>query len=219
MRGRTISMALTAILVAATFSALGRAQESALPAKASPAVVPTGTRFLVGLDDNLSTKSDQPGQSFRAKTLEPLETSDGTVLPPGAEVRGHISRVDPAGTAGRARLWLTFDDIRTPAGKAPLVAQVVSVPGEMAVKPGESREGEIEARMSYGKREMEAAGAGAAAGAAAGAKNGKRDAAIGAAIGGATAFLAASGFGRELELPKDTKLELELIRPLHLGRR
>jgi hypothetical protein len=219
MRGWTISIALTAILAAATLPALGHAQESAVPAKALPMAVPTGTRFLVGLDDNLSTKSDKPGQSFRAKTLEPLETPDGTVLPSGAEIRGHISRVEPAGTAGRARLWLTFDDIRTRGGKAPLVAQVVSVPGEMAVKPGESREGEIEARTNYGKREMEAAAAGAAAGAASEAKNGKKDAAIGAAIGGTSAFLAASGFGRELDLPKDTKLELELIRPLNLGRR
>lgn len=219
MRGRTISLALTAVLAAATFPALGRAQENALPAKALPAEVPTGTRFLVGLDDNLSTKSDNAGQSFRARTLEPLEMSDGTVLPASAEIRGHISRVDPAGQAGRARLWLSFDDIKTRGGKAPLIARVVSVPGEMAVQPGDSREGEIEARTSYGKREMEAAAAGAAAGASAGAKNGKKDAAIGAAIGGASAFLVASGFGRELELPKDTKLELELIRPLHLKRR
>jgi hypothetical protein len=159
MRGRKISTAVSAILAAATLAGMGRAQENAVPAKAF-AAVSTGTRFLVGLDDNLSTKSDKPGQSFRARTLEPLETPDGTVLPAGAEVRGHISRVDPAGQAGRARLWLTFDDIRTRGGKAPLVARVVSVPGEMAVKPGESREGEIEARTSYGSREMEAASSG-----------------------------------------------------------
>jgi hypothetical protein len=217
MRGRTISTAVTVILAAATLAGMGRAQENAVPAKAL-AAVSTGTRFLVGLDDNLSTKSDKSGQSFRARTLEPLETPDGTVLPAGAEVRGHISRVDPAGQAGRARLWLTFDDIRTRGGKAPLVARVVSVPGEMAVKQGESREGEIEARTSYGTREMEAAAEGAAAGAAAGAKNGKKDAAIDAAIGGTSAFLAASGFGRELDLPRDTKLELELTRPLYLAR-
>jgi hypothetical protein len=219
MRGRTICIALAAVLASSTLPVLVRAQESAPPAKALPAEVPTGTRFLVELHDNLSTKSDKPGQPFRAKTLEPLETSDGMVLPPGAEVRGHISRIEPAGAVGRARIWLTFDNVRTPAGKAPLIAQVVSVPGEMAVKPGESREGEIEARTSHGKREMEAAAAGAASGAAEGAKHGKKDAAIGAAIGGATAFLVASGFGQELELPKETKLELELTRPLYLARR
>jgi hypothetical protein len=55
---------------------------------------------------------------------------------------------------------------------------------------------------------------GTAAGAAA--HNGKA-AAMGAAAGGAAAFLASSGIGQEIDLPKGTKLELVLDRPLYLS--
>lgn len=185
-----------------------------------PSTVASGTRFLVRLENKLSTRKDKAGKKFKAKTLEPLATADGTVLPPGAEVRGHISRIEPGGLTGRARLWLSFDEIKTPWGKEPLIADVASVPGEHSVKAGDSREGEIEARTSKGTRELEAAAAGAAIGAVAGAVvKGGKGAGIGAAIGGAGGFLVASGYGQELELQKGTKLELELARPLYLARK
>ena len=60
---------------------------------------------------------------------------------------------------------------------------------------------------------LEATAAGAAMGSAAGvtAHNGKA-AATGAAAGGVAGFLASSGIGQELDLPKGTKLELVLDR-------
>ena len=194
-----------------------------MPARAqAPAssMVPNGTRFLVRLEDKLSTKKHKAGKKFKVKTAEPLQLSDGTLLKPGAEIRGHISRVEPAALTGRARLWLSFDEIKTPGGKVPIVASVVSVPGEHSVRAGESKEGEIEARTSKGKQEIQAAAIGAAIGAAAGAvAKGGKGAAIGAAVGGAAGFLIASGMGQELELQKGTKLELELDRPLYIARK
>src|SRR2546427_4920122 len=41
-----------------------------------------------------------------------LEAGSGIYLPSGAEIHGHISHVEPAGVAGRAKLWLTFDEIQ-----------------------------------------------------------------------------------------------------------
>jgi hypothetical protein len=181
--------------------------------------VPNGTHFLVGLKDELNTGKDKVNRKFEAKTLEPLESTNGNIIPPGARVRGHISRIEPAGTTGRARLWLTFDDIDTHHGRFPVVAFVSSVPGEFSVKPGESKEGEIEARTSNGTRDLEAAAGGAAIGAAAGAKaaHSGKGAAAGAAMGGLAGFLASSGFGQELDLQKGTKLDLVLDRPLYLN--
>ena len=189
-----------------------------LPHAATPnATVSQGTRFLVRLEDKLSTKKDKVGKKFSVKTAEPLTASDGTVLPPGAEIRGHISRIEPAAATGRARLWLTFDEIKLRSGKIPLVANVAGVPGEHSVRRGDSREGEIEARTSKGAQEIEAAAVGAAIGAAAGAAaKGGKGAAIGAVVGAATAFLIASGMGQELELQKGSKLELQLERPLYI---
>jgi hypothetical protein len=182
-------------------------------------VVPNGTHFLILLDDDLSTAKSKLNKKFDARTIEPLQTSNGYILPPGAKVRGHVSRIDPGGLIGGARLWLTFDDIDTTRGRLPLVAEVSSVPGNFSVRPGESREGEIEARTTSGKRELEAVAAGAVIGAAPGAAahNGK-DAAAGAAAGSVAAFLASSGLGHDLELPKGTKIDLVLDRPLYLGR-
>ncbi len=209
---------------AATLAAL--LSTAALPSPASAqaaqtssvsSTVPNGTRFLVRLEDELSTRKHKVNKKFKARTLEPLQTADGTILPPGADIRGHISRIEPAGLTGRARLWLTFDEIRAPAGKLPLVAEVVSVPGDHSVRPGESKEGEIEARTSKGRRDVEAAAAGAAIGAVVGATaKGGKGAGIGAAVGAATGFLISSGIGQELDLPKGTKLELELERPLYV---
>lgn len=181
--------------------------------------IPSGYHFLVGLDDELSTEKDKVNRKFEVKTLEPLQSTNGSVIPPGAKIRGHISRIEPAGTTGRARIWLTFDNIDTHHGRLPLVAFVSSVPGEFSVKPGESKEGEIEARTSNRNEDLEAAAGGAAMGAKAGARatHNAKGAAAGAAMGGLAGFLAASGFGQELDLQKGTKLDLVLDRPLYLN--
>ena len=212
---------LAALLVTAGFPATPPAQQSPAPsAGTAPSTVANGTRFLVRLEDELSTRKHKVNKKFKARTLEPLQTADGTLLPPGAEVRGHISRLEPAGLTGRARMWLTFDEIKTPFGKMPLVADVVSVPGDHSVRPGESKEGEIEARRSRSRQDIEAAAAGAAIGAVVGATaKGGKGAAIGAVIGGAAGFLVSTGIGQELDLPKGTKLELELSRPLYVARK
>src|ERR1700683_1810935 len=52
-----------------------------------PLQVQTGTRFLVSLQDALSTAVDKRGKRFTLRTLETLVTQDGTRLPPGAEIR------------------------------------------------------------------------------------------------------------------------------------
>jgi len=207
---------LTAILLG-TSVRKASAQEQP-PAPAQPAAaVPTGTRFLVRLDDELNTAKIQKNKRFKVHTLEPLEAGNGITIPTGAEIRGHVSGVEPGGVTGRARLWLTFDEIHAPSGTLPIIAEVAGVPGEHSVKQGDAKEGEIEARTSKGRREAESAAAGAAIGAAAGAKHGGgKGAAIGAAAGAAAGFLVSSGLGQELDLPKGTKLELELVRPLYL---
>jgi len=180
------------------------------------AVAP-GTKFLVRLDEELGTRGTQQNAKFRVKTLEPLEAGSGIYLPAGAEIRGHISHVEPAGVAGRAKLWLTFDEIHTKFGDLPIVAEVVDVPGEHSVKSGPKKEGLIEGRSSTQQDAAEAAAAGAAIGAVKGVRDkDKKEAAEAAALGALTAYLMESGRGHELNLPKGAKLELELERALYL---
>lgn len=188
------------------------------PAAARPAAaeaVPDGTRFLVRLDGELSTSKGKVNQKFEVRTLEPLETSGGYVLAPGAKLRGHISRIERGSITARAALWLTFDDIATRHGRLPVIAEVAGVPGDFSVRQDEKKQGVIEAR-SRRTQELEAA-AGAALGAAAGSgSHGSLGAAVGGAAGGAAGFGASSGNGQQVDLPKGTKLDLILERPLYL---
>lgn len=180
------------------------------------AVTP-GTKFLVRLEGDLGTKNKAENAKFKVRTLEPLEAGSGIYLPPGAQIIGHVSRVEPAGAGGWAKLWLTFDELRTKFGRLPIVAEVVSVPGDHSIKAGPVQEGKMEGRHSNQHDAAEAAAAGAAIGAIRGVKDkDKKEAAKGAALGAITAYLMESGRGHELHLPKGAKLELELERPLYL---
>lgn len=237
MKRRIMLLAVVAFLAAAGTPVFAQEQQSssaqqpeqneqATPSQPAPqdlppaaCMVPAGTRFLVGLQDKLNTNEDKAGKRFRARTLEPLTAADGSVLAPGAEIQGHIDKVEPAEKIGRARLWLTFDDIQTRAGQKPLMAQLIDAPGVRSIRVVYDHEGEIVVASSQRKRQEEAIAAGAFAGAAPGvvARNPK-EAAIGAGIGAVTAFMIASGLGQELTVEKDTKLELVLARPLPLRR-
>jgi len=174
--------------------------------------------FLVRLDQELNTGKNRIHEQFQVQTIEPLVASNGYILPVGTKIVGHISRIEPGGLTGRARVWLTFDDIETSKGAFPIVAEVSSVPGEFSVQTGEIEEGEITARNGKGSEVAEATAMGAAKGSAPGltSHNGK-EAAMGAAAGGMAAFLASSGIGQEIDLPKSTKLELVLNRPLYMN--
>ena len=190
-------------------------QRRSLPIEAY-AVAP-GTRFLVGLEQELSTRAVRQNQAFAVRTLEPLLAGQGIYLPAGAIIRGHVSRVEAAGKTGRAKLFLTFDEIRTRFGALPIVAEVASVPGDHSVKDGPLQEGLIEGRSSTQKDAAQAAAAGAAMGAMKGVQDkNKKEAAEGAAMGALEAYLIESGRGSELDLPKGAKLELELERALYL---
>jgi hypothetical protein len=217
--------AVTAIVILASFfmligthPALG--QDNALAGNnVPPNAVAQGTRFLIGLDGELGTKDSKHGDPFTGHTLEPLIAADGTGLPAGAEVRGHVDKVEAAGKTGRARMWLAFDDIRTPEGWKPIVAMVDDVPGIHSVRVNFNREGEIEASTTKRQEAVQAAAAGALVGAAPGimSKN-EKDAAMGAAAAAAAAYMVASGLGQEVTLEKSTKLELILERSLNFPR-
>ncbi len=182
------------------------------------AVAP-GTRFLVSLEQDVNTKVARQSQEIRVRTLEPLEAGQGFYLPAGEEIRGHISRVEPAGATGKAKLWLTFDEIHTRFGSLPIVAEVASVPGDHSIKSEPLQEGVIEGRSSTQRDAAEAAAAGAAMGTMKGVKDkDKKEAAECAAIAALEAYLMESGRGQELDLPKGAKLELKLERALYLVR-
>lgn len=219
MKRISVLPAMAALLILTLAAVLPVSAQEQSAASAAPNEVSSGTRFLVRLQGTLGTKDAKAGDHFTARTLEPLISADGTALRAGAEIRGHIDKIESAHKTGRARLWLTFDDIRTPDGWIPLVAMVDDVPGMHSIRVDYNREGEIEATSDKRQEALEAAAAGALVGAAPGvAAHDKKDAAMGAAVGAVTAFMVASNLGQELTIEKNTKLELILERSLYFGR-
>lgn len=212
-------MAALLALIFAPTSPMSAQDQSSDSGGTAPNEVAPGTRFLIRLDDELSTQNSKAGSRFHARTIARLASADGTALPAGAEVRGHVDKVEPAHKTGRARMWLTFDDIKTPDGWIPLVAMVDDVPGVHSIHVDYDREGEIESSSSKRQDAFEAAAAGALVGAAAGvASHNGKDAAMGAAVAAATAYMVTSGLGQELTLQRDTKIEIILERSLYFGR-
>ena len=192
-------------------------QRHGFPAEAF-AVAP-GTRFLVQMEDDLNTGETRSRTHFRVRTLEPLEADRGIYLPAGAEIQAHVSRVQPAEIAGRARIWLTFDVVKTHFGPLPIVANVISIPGDHSLQVRDHAEGIVEEKNSTEDAALKAAGEAAGRGALPGVKHkNAKEAAEGAAVAALAAYMLEAGRGHELSIPKGAKLELELERSLYLVR-
>jgi hypothetical protein len=57
--------------------------------------IPTGTPLQIALDREVRVK--KAGQTIHARLLQPVYAFDQLVLPAGAEVSGHIARIDSPG--------------------------------------------------------------------------------------------------------------------------
>lgn len=179
----------------------------------APNAIPQGTVVLIQLTDKLDTHTVRAGDHFNARLAEPVQAQDGVTLSAGRKIKGHVSAVEPGLSR---RLLLSFDEIDTGHGWAPLIATVAGVPGEHGLQQiGE--EGEIGRKGMSKEKIAEAVVVGAGEGAAAGAQNGgKRGAAVGAGNGAADSAMTAFESGHDLILDKGTALEIRLDRNLML---
>jgi len=77
-------------------------------AQAQERFVPEGTRMVLMLETSLSSRTNQPGDPFTARVVDPPRFE-------GAIVRGHIDRIEPSGRlSGRTEMALAFDTIEMP---------------------------------------------------------------------------------------------------------
>ncbi len=191
-----------------------QSQTVQLPSQPSTSnVLPEGTHFIVRMDDKLDTAKVKPGKKFTMKLAEALVAPNGATIPAGKKIHGHVSSVN---RGLHSRMLLSFDEIETNHGWAPLVATLTDVPGEHGLKqPGS--EGEMEKKGVDKRRAIESAAVGAAVGAAAGAAaGGGRGAAIGAGAGGALGTGAGILTDRDFTLNKGQQVELRLDRDLRV---
>ena len=170
------------------------------PPPPPPIVIPAGTVLTVTIDQPLSTKTNNSGDSFAASLAEPVTIGGQTAIPQGAHATGTVTQAQSAGRIkGGAILALTLDS--------------VTVNGQKYQVQSSSYEEQGKGR---GKRTGFGAGGGAAFGAIVGAlAGGGKGAAIGALAGGGAGTAGAAFTGkRDFTLPAETRLHFKLVQPL-----
>lgn len=76
-------------------------------------VVPQGTPLAVVIQTALSSRTAEAGERFVALVAAPVRVHGHVVIPPGAEIEGHVAMSEPSGAGPRpGRLQLTYEVVR-----------------------------------------------------------------------------------------------------------
>lgn len=173
------------------------------PPPAAPVVIDAGKTLAVNIDQEISTKTNNDGDHFRASLAAPVLVDGTEVLPKGTHVHGIVEQSAEAGRVkGSAVLTIRLDSI--------------SANGQSYAIHSSSYTTESKAR---GKRTGIGAGGGAAFGAVVGAlAGGGKGAAIGAAAGGGAGTAGAAVTGdRDVSIPAETVVHFRLTQPVSIS--
>jgi hypothetical protein len=179
---------------------------AALARRAEPGVapditVPAGTRVLLALVNEISTKRAKDGDRVYLRTDSPVAAGGRVVIPRGSDVAGTITHAKKAGrVSGKGELYIRFDSLILPNG----VSRDFH-----ARPPGEEGKVEGNGKAADPRTVMEGAGIGATVG-------GITRGLPGAGIGGAAGALAGVLLSRnqDVVLHQGTHVEMVLDRDL-----
>ena len=183
--------------------------------------VRSGTRILLSLKGEISTRTAAPGDPVYLVSDFPVVEDGAVVLPPGMYVKGYIDRVErPGKVKGRAQLQMHFASMIFPNGIE------IAIPGSLDKVPGSSgatvknAEGTAEQGGTKGRDTqtiagdaLEGTGVGSLVGWGTG--NVGMGAGIGAGAGAAVGVLTTLlTRGNDIVFPAGTTLEMVFKRPL-----
>jgi len=209
-----------------------RAQQATTPqyspngrAQSGPGTLPSGTSLALKLNNTLSTRSSNPGDTFTAAVTAPVYSQDGqTVLvPEGSTVEGRVASVQRSGSiSGNSQIQLNFERLRLPDGSSyPLRAGVSQVNpnggvgGAITGTPSTTNEGGVQ--QSQTRNTVGTAAAGGAVGAIIGAiAGGGKGAGIGGLVGAGLGVVLAGRNGA-LDLPAGTPITITLNSPIQIS--
>lgn len=197
------------------------ANRAAAPAGFKTYTVPAGTRILLSLKNEVSSRVAMPGDPVYLVSDFPVVEEGTVVLPAGMYVRGAIDRVQrPGKIKGRAQMQMHFTSMIFPNGvEIALPGSLDSVSGSTKAKV-ENSEGTVEQDATKGHdaqtiaaTTLEGAGVGSLA------EIGTGNTGMGAGIGagaGATVGVLTTLFtrGNDIVFQPGTTLEMVLSRPV-----
>jgi BON domain len=171
--------------------------------KPKPIVVPSGTALTVTVDQTLSSKTSQTGQTFLATLAQPVTVHGKTAMPKGSSVTGRVIRAKKKGKIkGEGELSLSLTSITIHGKNYPIQTGTL----DSTVK-------------GKGKRTAGTTGGGAAGGALIGGlAGGGKGAGIGALVGAAGGLVGGALTGnKQIEIPAESALTFTLSTPLTLA--
>ena len=176
------------------------------PPAARPLTLDAGAQVHATISDTISSRTNKPGESFRARVSSDVKDESGrVVIPAGAVVHGTIKEVRPAPNAGETgRLVLTVSSVSIDGQSFPIEGTIDSL---KTVTKGRGIE----------RADAVRTGAGAAAGAVLGRVIGKdgKGAVIGGIVGAATGAAVSAGVKDvDIVLPAGSQMTVRLTRTL-----
>jgi hypothetical protein len=172
------------------------------PPPPQPIVVPAGTGLVVTVDQALSSKTSQAGQTFLATLARPVTVAGATAIPKGSSVTGTVITAKEKGKIkGEGELSLALTSI-TVRGK------------NYSIQTG-TLDSTVKGK---GKRTAATTGGGAAGGALIGGiAGGGKGAGIGALVGAGAGLVGGALTGnKQIEIPAETALTFTLSSSLTL---
>jgi len=111
MKTKSLILLAAAVLAATSAPAARRlhAQQASVGAPLAKEAV------LAALTSKVDTKKSKAGDAVTAKTLNPLQLTDGTTLPPGTKLVGKVTQVQPK-SSGTATVGIVFTEVDKKGG-------------------------------------------------------------------------------------------------------
>ena len=89
--------------------------------------IPIGTALPVMLNSSLDASKDKPGQKISARIMQQVQLPDGTKIPSGTHIVGHVLGVNGLTGAYGSRLVLKFDELNLRGRSIPLTTSLRAV--------------------------------------------------------------------------------------------
>jgi len=179
--------------------------------------LPAGTPLKVKLETTLATFMTKTGEPFSGRVMEPVAVNGKTVIPVGATVQGHVTKInEPRRIAGKPTIAIHPETVVLPNGeKFTLSATLV----DTSVRNGTdvNEEGEFKGE-GHDRKDLMEIGAGTAGGMTVGGlAGGGKGVLVGGAVGATATVVHWLSKHRSAILPAGTELTMELNRPMSMS--